>query len=93
MENSMEKLKVTQVAKNQFKTLGGVELINNARGAVYLHGTMRGVTAVISKILVLNPGVRLSHLSTAPVKVIDGESVVVNACAVFEDDKLSSKGE
>jgi hypothetical protein len=54
---------------------------------------MRGVTAVISKILVLNPGVRLAHLSTAPVKVIDGESVVVNACAVFEDDKLSSKGE
>lgn len=92
MENSMEKLKVTQVAKNQFKTLG-VDLINNARGAVYLHGTMRGVTAVISKILVLNPGVRLAHLSTAPVKVIDEESVVVNACAVFEDDKLSSKGE
>lgn len=92
MENSMEKLKVTKVAKNQFKTLG-VDLINNARGAVYLHGTMRGVTAVISKILVLNPGVRLAHLSTAPVKVIDGESVVVNACAVFEDDKLSSKGE
>ena len=92
MENSMEKLKVTQVAKNQFKTLG-VDLINNARGAVYLHGTMRGVTAVISKILVLNPGVRLAHLSTAPVKVIDEESVVVNACAVFEGDKLSSKGE
>ena len=92
MENSMEKLKVTKVAKNQFKTLG-VDLINNARGAVYLHGTMRGVTAVISKILVLNPGVRLAHLSTAPVKVIDEESVVVNACAVFEDDKLSSKGE
>lgn len=92
MENSMEKLKVTKVAKNQFKTLG-VDLINNAMGAVYLHGTMRGVTAVISKILVLNPGVRLAHLSTAPVKVIDEVSVVVNACAVFEDDKLSSKGE
>ena len=92
MENSMEKLKVTKVAKNQFKTLG-VDIINNAMGAVYLHGTMRGVTAVISKILVLNPGARLAHLSTAPVKVIDGVSVVVNACAVFEDNKLSSKGE
>ena len=86
----MDKLIISQSAREQFKTLG-VDCINNARGAVYFHGSMRGVTAAISKILCLNPGVEVQTMSTATIKVIeDKETAIVNACVVF---KLKDKPE
>lgn len=83
----MEKLNITNSAKHQFKMLG-IDCINNARGAVYLQGSMRSVTMAISKILVLNPGVRVQCMNTATVEVItsgDEKLVIVQACIIFED--------
>ena len=83
----MEKLNITNSAKHQFKMLG-IDCINNARGAVYLQGSMRSVTMAISKLLVLNPGVRVKSMNTATVKIVgsgDENFAIVDACVIFED--------
>ena len=83
----MEKLNITKVARHQFKMLG-IDVINNARGVVYIHCSMRSVSIAISKLLVLNPGVRVQCMNTATVKIADsgGEKVaIVDACVIFED--------
>lgn len=81
----MEKLNITKGAREQFKNLG-VDVINNANGAVYLHGSMRNVAMVISKLLVLNPGVRVQCMNSATVKIVNEEkSAIVNTVVIFED--------
>ena len=93
----MDKLIITDAAKRQFKTLG-VECINNAKGVVYLHGTMRNIAAAISKLIVLNPGVRVQCMNTVRAQSMDTEraetieksetnekAVVLDACVIFED--------
>ena len=83
----MEKLNISQSTRNQFKMLG-IDCINNAKGIVYLHCSMKSVSMAISKILVLNPGVRVQCMNTATVEVItsgDEKLVIVQACIVFED--------
>ena len=91
----MEKLNITTGIREQFKNLG-VDCINNARGAVYLHGSMRNVAMAISKLLVLNPGARVQCMNTATVKIADsgGEKVaIVDACVIFEDINLQTEDE
>ena len=87
----MDKLIITDAAKRQFKTLG-VECINNARGVVYLHGTMRNIAAAISKLKVLNSGVRVQCMNTVRAQCMNAEkdetneeAVVLDACVIFED--------
>ena len=84
----MEKLNITKGARHQFDDILGVDVINNAKGAVYMHGSMRNVTMAISKILVLNPGVRVQCMNTATVKIAksgDENVAIVDACVIFED--------
>ena len=66
----------------------GIDCINNARGSAYLHGSMRSVTMAVSKILILNPGVRIQCMNTAMVKIVesgDENLAIVDACVIFED--------
>lgn len=66
----------------------GIDCINNAKGAVYLHCSMRSVSMAISKLLVLNPGVRVQCMNTATVEVVksgDEKIAIVDACVIFED--------
>lgn len=83
----MEKLNISKSARHQFKMLG-IDVINNARGVVYIHCSMRSVSMAISKLLVLNPGVRVQCMNTATVEVVtsgDEKSTIVEACVIFED--------
>ena len=80
----MKKLSISKSARHQFDLLG-IDCINNAGGAVYLRGSMRNVATAVSKILVLNPGVKVQCMNTAVVKISkDEESAVVNAVVIFE---------
>lgn len=82
----MKKLSITKDVRHEFKIMG-VDCINNVEGVVYLHGSMKGITAAISKILLLNPGAEVQCMDTATIKVADGESAIVNACVIFSFNK------
>ena len=85
----MEYLKITKAARLYFEHLS-IDCINNVEGAVYLCGSMRNVTAAISKLLQINPGVKVQCMSTATVKIVDEAHATVNACVIFD---LSGKTE
>ena len=87
MKTNNNKLILTNSAKNYFKTLS-VDVTNNACGAVYMHGSMRNVTAAISKILQINPGVEVGKLETALIKVVDETTAIVDACVCFTGGTL-----
>jgi len=83
---NMEKLNITKSAKLYFKNLS-VDCINNVCGAVYLTGSMRNITAAVSKLLQINPGVRVQCMNTATVEIIeskDGNKAIVNASVIFD---------
>lgn len=91
----MEKLNITNSAKHQFKMLG-IDCINNARGAVYFKGSMRSITMAISKLLALNPGVKVQCMNTATVRIVesgDENLAIVDACVIFEDINPKIKDE
>jgi len=83
MNRKNEKLDVTQAIKNYLHELG-VEVINNAHYCVYMHGSMRGITAAISRLLDFNPGFSVKCMNTALIKTVDEETAIVNACVIFE---------
>ena len=85
----MKKLNITNSARSYFNTLG-VDVTNNAGGAVYMYGSMKIITAAISKILQVNPGVEFKDMSTATVKIVDEKTAIVNASVFFD---LSGKNE
>jgi len=82
----MEKLNITRSARFFFDHLS-VDCINNACGAVYLAGSMRNVTAAVSKLLQTNPGVKVQCMNTATVKIIESEDenvAIVSASVIFD---------
>ncbi len=86
----MEKLKITKADRLYFEHIN-VEVINNAKGAVFFHGSMYSVTAAVSRLLERNPGVEVRCMNTEIVDVANRidtrkksqNSAIIDASVIF----------
>ena len=83
----MNHLKIDNKTKLYFEHIS-VDCINNAEGVVYLEGSIRNISAAISKILKINKGARIQSLKIAVVKIVRDEHAIANACVIFDLSKM-----
>ena len=84
----MNYLRINNNTKAYFEHIS-VDCINNVEGIVYLEGSMRNVSAAISKLLNTNKGARIQSITKAVVNIFRNEHVIVNACVIFDLSKMA----
>lgn len=83
----MKYLKISDKTKLYFENIS-VECINNAEGVVYFYGSMRNITAAISKILEENPGSQVQCITKTTIKIVDKKHAIMNARVIFDLSKM-----
>lgn len=82
-----KKVKITDSVKLFCKN-HDITLVNNSEGAVYFCGSMRDISAAISKILEGNKDLHVQCLTSALVRTEKNEqgkeNAIVNACVIFD---------
>lgn len=82
-----KKVKITDSVKLFCKN-HDITLVNNSEGAIYFHGSMRDISAAISKILEGNKELHVQSLTSALVRIgkdkYKKDYTIVNACVIFD---------
>ena len=85
-------LKISNTTKLYFGHIG-VDCINNAEGVSYISGSMRNITAAISKIMKENKGARVQCMTTTMIKIVKEEHAIMEACVIFDLTNLVEQPE